>query len=373
MKIAILTHPLGTNYGGMLQNYALQHVLKEMGHDPITLHYSFGVSWKIKVLSFFSHLFKRMKGENVPLRVWTTQKEYTEITRHTEAFIKKNISTTTHFVFDDLKSQIGCDKEAVIVGSDQVWRGKNPDVTRFYLSDFQELNIKKIAYAASFGVDYWECTPEETLQCARLAQMFDAISVRERSGVELCKNYLHVVAEPVLDPTLLLTKEDYNRLLISKPTGEQEKYLLSYVLDQDSTKQAILKKATEVLQLSEKSVMVEKKFNEVGRKGLEQCVFAPVENWIEGFKDAEYVVTDSFHGTVFSIIYHKPFISIVNKGRGADRFVSLLSLLHLEDRLVENTNDAVKVINNPIDYQMVDVILESERKKSKEFLKINLK
>lgn len=373
MRIAILTHPLGTNYGGMLQNYSLQHLLKEMGHDPITLHYYFGISRRIKILSFFSHLLQRLRGKNVPLRVWTTSKEYAEITRHTEAFINKYIKTTKRFEIGNLKNYLGRDIDAIVVGSDQVWRGKNPNVTQFYLSDFRDLDIKRIAYAASFGVDYWEYDPRVTEQCARLAQKFDAISVRELSGMELCNKYLQVEPELVLDPTLLLSKDDYDRLLTTEPFEEQKRYLLSYVLDQEPSKQEILKEVEITLQLPERSVMVEKKFNEVGRKGLEKCVFAPVEDWIRGVKEADYVVTDSFHGTVFSIIYHKPFISLINKGRGADRFVSLLSMIHLEDRLVESVAEARMIINKPIDYNEVDAILERERRRSKEFLNNNLK
>ena len=119
-------------------------------------------------------------------------------------------------------------------------------------------------------------------------------------------------------------------------------------------------------------VMPEKTFAEVGHKELEKCIYPPIESWLKGFRDCNYVITDSFHGTVFSIIFHKPFIAITNTRRGKDRFVSLLSLLNLENRLVDCYEEAKKIIEAEIDYSKVDTILENKRLESFSFLKENL-
>lgn len=373
MKIAILTHPLGTNYGGMLQNCALQQVLEGLGHTPITINYQFETSLKTKVLSFGKRLLLRIKGERIPLRVWLTRKEYLYITQFTRDFIKEHIKVSELFFLDKIKKQDFGDIDAIIVGSDQVWRGSNPNIEKFYLCDFVNNDIIKIAYAASFGVDYWEMTPKLTARCAKLASLFRAISVREQSGASLCKNFLGVDAQFALDPTLLLNADYYSRIIGEKEIeSNKDKYLYTYVLDNAPYKTQITEKLSEKLSLNTHSVMVRKYFKEVGYSGLSDCVYPPVEQWLRGFKDADFVVTDSFHGTVFSIIFHKPFISIVNKKRGADRFVSLLSMLGLEDRLVDNADDALRQVESPIDFETTDIILDGLRKSSMTFLKDNL-
>ena len=373
MKIAILTHPLGTNYGGMLQNCALQQVLKRLGHTPITINYQFNTPLKTKALSFCKRLLLRIRGEKIPLRVWLTNKEYLYITKFTQDFIKNHIIVSKPFFLNNMKKQDFVDSEAIIVGSDQVWRGSNPYIEKFYLSDFIDNKTIKIAYAASFGVDYWEMSPKLTTRCAKLASLFRAISVREESGVTLCERFLGIEAQLALDPTLLLDANYYSSLIEKNEIKTvKENYLYTYVLDKAPYKKQIIERLSEKLSLNTYSVMVKKYFNEVGYSGLSDCVYPPVEQWLQGFMDADFVVTDSFHGTVFSIIFHKPFISIVNQKRGADRFISLLSVLGLENRLVDNVEDAVRLIECPIDYEAVDVVIDELKKKSMTFLNDNL-
>lgn len=370
MRIAILTHPLGTNYGGMLQNYALQQVLRQMEHQPVTLDYQFGTSWKTKLLSFGSRAMQRLKGKRVPLRAWPTKKESAVISQYTRRFINEHISTSEPFLLGSIANRDFGAIEAIIVGSDQVWRGKHSEVPRFFLSDFQDKNCKKIAYAASFGVDYWEFSDYNTQLCRNLIKQFNAISVREKGGMMLCEDYFDTTPELVLDPTLLLRREDYEKLLVGNRSAlKKDGYLMTYVLDKDPIKEDIIEKVSKSTGLPQITVMVENYFSEVGSSGLNSCIYPPVEDWIQGFKDADYVVTDSFHGTVISIIFHKPFVAIVNKKRGADRFTSLLSQLHLENRLVDNAEEALALLNSKIDYEAVDAVLDKKRQDSINFLK----
>ena len=177
----------------------------------------------------------------------------------------------------------------------------------------KEENLKRIAYAASFGVGDWEYSPKQTRECSKLAKKYDAISVREQSGVKLCKEYLGVDATWVLDPTLLLTKEDYLPICKEIPVCN-EKYLAVYVLDENDEVTATYEKEAAAHGL------VIKKFHADSKSTL------TVPEWLAMFRDASYVVTDSFHGTVFSIIFGKEFKSIYNKGRGTARFESLMNL-----------------------------------------------
>lgn len=374
MKVSILTHQLATNYGGLLQNYALQVVLLELGHTPVTLDYYIRTPTKVKLLSFLNRLYGRIKGDKKPLRGWTTSKEQAYIAQNTNRFINNYISKTDKFELQDSRSLIKNLAEAIIVGSDQVWRGNHKEVHHFFLSDIKNINIPKIAYAASFGVDFWEYNKKQTRLCYHLIRQFRAISVREESGVELCKKYLNCDATFVLDPTLLIDKKYYEKLVNSKCFSEDKDYMMVYILDSSQEKNRIIQEMLSKLGLCQHIVMANKYFKEVGHSGIDQCVFPSVERWISGFMNAKFVITDSFHGTAFSIIFKKNFICIANKGRGIGRFTSLLKLLNLENRLVETVEDiSAPLINSNINYEAVEQILIKKRQESISFLINNLK
>lgn len=373
MKIAILTHPLGTNYGGMLQNYALQTALKRLGHTPETLHYYLPTSTKIKVLSFFSRLLKRLKDQSVPLRGWPTKEEEYVICQNTHKFIEGNINTTKLVPLSEIKSFKINGYDAFIVGSDQVWRGDRGYTHQFFLSDFKDCCVPKIAYAASMGVDWWSFCDKDTELCKDLIKQFKAVSVREESAVRLCKEHLDVEVKLVLDPTLLLDSTDYRNLVSHTSTSDDtEKYMMVYVLDKSAKKKSIIDSASHALNLPIHEVMAKSYFGEVGKSRLQDCILPKVEDWIMGFANSDYVITDSFHGTVFSIIFNKQFVAIANHERGAGRFLSLLSRLGLEDRLVESVEGAKSILNKKIDYTNVNEILASKKEESIAFLKENL-
>ena len=210
------------------------------------------------------------------------------------------------------------DIDAFVVGSDQVWRPKYaPNLGDVFLGFVKTSGVRRISYAASFGVDHWEFSPKQTKFCSALAKRFNAVSVREESGVKICKENLGVDATWVLDPTLLLDKEDYAEICKDVPV-ETKQILAAYVLNIDDS----------ILGLC-KSIAKE--------KGLELKVFSAdtkakisVPEWLAMFRDASYVVTDSFHGTAFSIIFGKEFKCLYNESRGSARFESLLNLYNSE-------------------------------------------
>lgn len=371
MKIGILTHMLSTNYGGLLQNFALQTILRELGHDSVTLNHQEGVSLKTKILSMASRIVRTLKGEKVPLRVWPKKKEWDVMAQNVTPFTHKYIKTTPEFKMRYISQHVPKDLDAIIVGSDQVWNVKYlKPIEQFFLSDFQNTCVKRIAYAASFGMNTWQYTDSETANCSNLAKQFNAISVREKSGVGYCKDYLGVDAELVLDPTLLISPNYYVNL-VKKANLEAlpSKMMMVYVLDESSEKIAILKHVSSELGLVSHSVMAEKQFKDVGKKQLSSCIFPCVERWLQGFIKSEFVVTDSFHGTVFSIIFNKPFVTILNESRGRDRFVSLLNMLNLSNRLVTTVEEASKVLQTDINFYEVNQRLQTQRRKSIDFLK----
>lgn len=370
MNIAILTQPLHTNYGGLLQNYALQSVLKRLGHEVKTINIGTKDTYSIYIYECFKVLIKKMLGrkEFYPL----PPNHKLRIRENTNTFINKNINTTNPLKWINKNFQDKYKFDAYIVGSDQVWRpAYNFRIQDMYFEFLQEHTVKRVAYAASFGTDLWEYTQKQTLICAELAQKFDAISVREASGVELCKDHLNVVATHVLDPTFLLQREDYESLLNSIEVNKNKDQLTVYILDLDENKKRFIDQVTVSLGLS--ICFIGNPHFENQRINYNKRVAPPVESWIQGFVEAKYVITDSFHGTIFSIIFNKPFITIGNTMRGLTRFKSLLNIFNLEDRLVHSLNElSPAILESKINWMEVNRTLSTEKEKSLEFLIKNL-
>ncbi len=375
MKICILTQPLHTNYGGLLQAYALQTVLKRMGHDVLTEdrkrlvpHLSF---WgRLKQIS----ILRRMAGKTpYPVSPEPPLRQF--LSCNTDRFIGNNISMTLPVYGDSAFLQEKYNFDAYIVGSDQVWRPiYSPNLSNYFLDFTLGHHVKRIAYAASFGTDEWEFTSKQTAECSELVKKFDAVSVREDSGVKLCKRYFGIDAVHLLDPTMLLEKEDYINLVIAEDEPVHRGNVMTYFLDRTEEKDLMVDMICQRLYGTSFSVMPEKQYCEVGPRGLSRCIFPSVTSWLRGFMDADYVVTDSFHGTVFSIIFNKPFIAIANKERGLSRFSSLLKMFGLEDRLVFSAEDlTVELLSGKMDFNKVNAIRRYEQAKALMFIENSLK
>lgn len=378
MKIGIFTQPLHTNYGGLLQNFALQKTLKNQGHEVWTINLPFRKnqfrSKKGMIKSFIKKYILGRKNIKV-VRLQPSPEQRKLIRQHTDRFLKENIAQTDIVpTTKDIKLIEKYNFDAFVVGSDQVWRPMySPGIQTFFF-DFlkNDPKTKRIAYAASFGVDHWEYSPSDSKACRELASQMGAISVREDSGIKLCSDYLGVKAQQVLDPTLLLPKEDYEELVKKDGIRKRKNSLMAYVLDTAPDKQAVVTKVAQKLNL-EINMVMPKPFDKEYNENISPCIYPPVTEWIAGFMNADFVVTDSFHGTAFSIIFNKPFISIGNKGRGISRFTSILKLLKLEDRLILDASELTdELIDSKINYKKVNEILDAERNKAFKFLKNNL-
>lgn len=362
MKIAILTQPLRANYGGILQNYALQQILIKLGHEPITLAKN-----PIQYISHFRlilELPKRLFTKYILRKrkyIFSEQKKNKLVENESRIlypFIKKHINRVFVNSYENIDYK---QFDGFIVGSDQVWRPLyNWNVLdKMFLSFIpKSCNIKQIAYAASFGTSEWEYNEEQTKNCTELINRFDAVSTREIDGVDFCQKYLgYKDAVSVLDPTLLLDKTNYLELCTNIiPQGDN--ILFAYILDKNPL---IIESIEEIAK----------------RKGLNlklvsahaDCSLS-VEEWLAMFRDAKCVVTDSFHGTVFSIIFNKEFYTIANQARGESRFSSLLFKLSLTDRMYNSISEIE--INRNIDWINVNNKLSELRDYSILFLKTNL-
>ena len=360
MKIGLLSYHRNYNYGWNLQCYALMAVLKSMGHEVTLIN-------KAK----FSKQSRLGRFKRVCIRMLHLNKEksYEDVQKEKgvkmASFFDNYIFPRTHCI----KNQQGYSKlphfDALVVGSDQVWRQKLVSPLADYYFNFIDYPAVLISYAASFGVDYAEYSDEEVKRCGKLIEKFKAVSVREPSGVKLIKDIYKWRCNPVVmpDPTILLSHQDYEKI-IGTSTGKSSG-LFCYVLDITSDKEKVIEKISTIYSLNPNIISLDTK-----------KVYPPVEEWLQSFRNAEFVFTDSFHGCVFSLIFRKPFIAYGNAKRGMARFFALLDSFGLRDRLIESSSDMEQMdmlsIRN-IDKDHLDTIQSELRKKALDFLSKELK
>ncbi|MCQ4294870.1 polysaccharide pyruvyl transferase family protein [Pseudomonas stutzeri] len=371
MNIAIMTQPLGQNYGGIMQAWALQQLLKNAGHQPVTIDRQADAKGRTYYAARFGYrtLQKVLGKRKAPINF---ERHLPMILRQTNGFIEKTINMSEPLNSTaKLKAHFErVQYDAVIVGSDQTWRPcYSPNIYNFFLDFLQGSKIKRIAYASSFGVDEWEYTEEQTQRCAMLSKQFDIISVREKSGVDLCRNHLEVKAAHVLDPVLLLEKNTYEELYKDKKIPRRQG-VYTYILDSADWKNQIVERAKEIFQKPQFSNQAKEKLSSIVTSNLAHYMLPSIESWIKGFADADFVITDSFHGTVFSIIFEKPFVSLINPSRGASRFYSVADELNLRCRILEGYDELSvnRLLATPIDYVDVRRRLNSLREKSTKIL-----
>lgn len=364
MKIALIIFPIHASHGCILQTFALTTTLRQMGHSVTIIDRQWDKpSFTHLCIHAVKVLAKRItRGYDGN---FTDASDKKIIMSELQAFIKRylddRIVLYSNPKYEDFKGY-----DAFIVGSDQTWRPKYvSDVTYYYLGFVpKEANVKRLAYAPSFGTDEWEYSPDLTAICKDLIKRFDAVSVREESGVSLCREHFCIDARHVLDPTMLLIKEDY--LSACGLDMHDDNVLSYYLLDKSEAKMAVISKVCFELNLQSIRVNTE---TENGEAHLSERVAPSIEKWISGFVHSKFIVADSFHATIFAIIFNRPFITIANPERGMSRFESLLAKFGLQNRLVFNADDiSSEILHSSIDWCNVNYILRSEQEKSKKFL-----
>lgn len=362
MKAYILSLPLNWNYGGILQQFALQKILKDMGlcvkllsrRKSRNLFFEALVSFKWGILYPMLSKLRYFRQSNPAVCVESFKKNYLTITK--DVFSGKN-----------LKSQVS-DADLCIVGSDQVWNPEACPCLEDYFFDFIEKDskIKKVAYAASFGKDTFDIGQNKILQISSLIKDFDAISLREDSGVSILTKTFNISDVKVLpDPVLLLEPKFYNEVIGKKVRKKQQ--LFAYILDQTEAKRKFIELVAKTLNLeiiyflpfkghsrSKKTYFFEK-----------ECT---VENFLSGFRDSAFIVTDSFHGTLFSLIFNVDFLSFRNEERGSTRFENILEKVQLTNRLISPFDD-IDLINNKVNWDEVNHVLYALRELGKNFIK----
>lgn len=319
MKIGILTHPLRYNYGGILQCYALSTYLKKGGHEVMVIRRDHN----LPSLKYFARqLLKR-------LHIKPYYNKIDEIKgSKIKGFVNKHFVRTKPIYSQSSMLNL-CNKyhlNTLIVGSDQVWRrsfamnyGYN------YFLDFAPSGVRNLSYAASYGLSEWQYTPEETKIIKNLISRFKAVSVREDEAVSLCLNNLSLKAQQVLDPTLLLKKKDYMAITSSRLI--EHPYLFVYWLGDKSRMDKAINSFKEQYDGRIKVISLR-----------ETSVLPPVEDWLSYIKNADRVLTDSFHGCALSIIFNRPLSVCLNESGGTGRINSLFKMLGISGDSIEKNN-----------------------------------
>ena len=320
-----------SNYGALLTAYAIQSLINKLDYNPLLIDNSYR----------HNNLISENFAKNFEQRYLKTSNKV--------------------FLYNDFNN-LNKKSNIFITGSDQILR---PIAARErlsqYLQDFVSVDSKKITMAASFAVDKKTLLEETDFQILEKMKTslksFDFVSVREKSGVEICKDLFDIDAEWIIDPVFIMNKFNYDKL-IKNSTKDFSNKIVSYVLDPNKKYNKAYK-------------YLEKKYN---RKILKTAYSnISVENWLASIKNCEFLITDSFHGMCFAIIFNKPFICITNQKRGATRFESILEMLNIENQCINDINEIYeKDCIFKIDYEKVNRRITEEAQRGLDFLKKTL-
>lgn len=366
MKIGILTVPFNNNYGGYLQCYALMKTLRNLGHEPVVINRRQNIELQVvnRIKAFVAN--KLLGDKSRMYNVKTMEAYYAMKGINMYPFVKKYLTPMTLPLYNssNYRDLDYLKLDAVIVGSDQVWRPQYvPNIKEYFLKFFPP-NVRRIAYAASFGSDKLEYNERDLKECSLLLDSFYAVSTRESSGQKILSEYMgRVQSKVVLDPTMLLNVEYYQEVMGIQPL-QKDKYVFAYILDRTQWKENFVHKISSYCSYMEFDIMKIDKL----------APLYSIETWLKGIYSSDFVVTDSFHGTVFCILFNRPFYVIGNEKRGNSRMLDLLYMFGLENRLLYDGAKCIDEFNLDIniDWKYVNERLTLLRKESIEFLKQNL-
>lgn len=369
-NIKTITFHNAYNYGAMLQTYALQSKIKNLRYETEVINFlseKLEKDYEVKFFNFSNGVKKFISS----LTSYSIRKKRAEIF---EKFLREKIKLTEkrYLTIEELRK----DSESFdicITGSDQVW---NPAIvySPAYFLDFGNKKMKRISYAASFGQE--KILKEYEEKVGEHLKKFDYISVREKSGINLVKELSEKYAVQVLDPVFLLSKNEWRKLEnnIVKDFGLEDGYILIYSMEKNPLVMEIAEKLKKYLNkpivVIHSSYGIMTQIEILKSKNINIPVAGPQE-FVTLFANADCIVTNSFHGTAFSIIFDKPFLSVPHSTRNT-RLQSILELLKLEKRFVsiDDRNLSGKELFNKakLKDKNTNLLLQNEIKKSEEFL-----
>lgn len=366
-KVGIITLHRVVNYGSVLQTYALQTKLEELGYNSTTIDYypeRLHIRGMLKRIKDKGPKYNNIFVRNIARIIIFPS--YLIRFRMFKKFLKKYIHMTEKTFYEE-KDFDGnnFDYDIYCTGSDQVWNsGWNEKIEKPLFLSFAPENKRKISYAASFGKK--ELQEDEKSITRDLLKRYDAISLREKSGVEIVENLGIKNSVHVVDPTLLLNGSDWRNLASNR--FKNDDYILVYNLNRNPKIDKYAANLSKKTGLKVKFLSYQ--LHEFYKKGKISCN-PKVEDFLSLIDNAKYVITDSFHATAFSINFNTQFV-IVYPGKFSTRLQSLLELNGLENRVAKDEND-MTIVDEEINYEKVNSIMKKEREKSFQWLEKALK
>lgn len=388
MRIGIITCWNSTdNYGQQMQVFALQQYLRLLGHDAFLIKYSplqytskyslYKGKIKLFIKSILKMLFPVFRKRDQGL--WNA--EYMQVLqeknkrRRFSEFRDKYLHSTDK-VYTTLKElqKNPPVADAYITGSDQVWHDSlYYQGAAGYFLNFGSKNVRRISYAASIGR---EISEKEIPLFKKNLSYLDKISVREKSALKECKKVGADNVKVVIDPTFLLPIDGYDKILCAENKSFSEKpYLFMYILNVGTTEDTGWPLIEPYIEGKKWEVKIVASSGYLPAQELipnHNNIYATIPEWLALIKNSRCVVTSSFHGVVFSILNHKPFMAILLKGQlsaANNRITNLLSQLNLSERILEENLSLKEQIERPIDWDEVDKRIELLRISGIEFLR----
>lgn len=366
MKIAFITLSCAYNYGAVLQAYAMWKYLQNLGNETVLIDY---ITERYQVEAK-DHVFKvggRWAGNAFMRMIWKTTyyKIERKVQQHFKDFLRKNTRLTPTYYNNEELIEKPVQADLFISGSDQIWNtdfslDKKPD--KPYFLDFAAEDKPRLAYASSFGKNR---LGEEKKEIKKYLEKFQAIGVREKSAIKIIDE-LGLKAEIVADPTLLCSREEWSGMAAGRM--EEKKYLLLF---QIHPKKELLELGRKLAKEKGLSLVIVSP-NPLDRKKMYKWkvrYLPKVEEWLSYFKFAEFVLTDSFHATVFSTIFEKQFLTYA-QNKYNSRITGYLSVLGLPEKSVSNfsSEQIEAALNRRVDYGVVTPIRKEFTEKSKQWL-----
>ena len=370
------------NYGTSLQGYAMLKKIQQLGYEVEVIQYTKRLSAWQKT-QFVVNALRAGEWEDIKHRLMGKQilKKYpayaasiAERTRAVDVYKQKKLILLFHeYIGYDALHKGSLNYDVVVVGSDQVWTPMSLP-NKFFNLLFVDDRVRKVAYASSFGVS--EIPTFQRKATGAYLDRFYRIGVREQRGKEIVEKLSHQKATVVADPTLLLTREEWETEISDARPNESKPYIFCYFL---GTNQEARKAAKALKEKTRYKIITIRHMDEYVPEdelfGDEAPYNVDPNDFVKYISRAAYVCTDSFHCTVFSIIFHRQFMTFYRFAEGSktgrnSRIDSLFKILGLQDRLYAGN---ISVIDNSISYDIVDEKLKSLRENSLEFLKNSLK
>lgn len=348
MKIGLLTYHHSVNNGAVMQTYATCRALRELGHDVVIVD------------------IRQPEGNHTGLTKLITDAVYLKRDADLRRFQSEYYPPLTrrYYSVEELRRdppEVDC----LLVGSDQTW---NPDISgemaMAYFLDFGADGIRRISYASSFGRSEWPADSPITHPVKSALGRFSSVSVRESTGQRILRETFGTDSVIVTDPTMLFC--DYDE--ISGPVAER-KELVCYKLERNQDFYGAIEGVKRMACLPARLLN-----NSFPVKGLRYTYPPGVKEWIRRIGGASFVLTDSFHGVVFSLLYKRNFVAIKSNNGKDSRIVDLMSQLGLQNRLYDSTGALLNdgSWRKPIDYSLVDPVLYQMRAQSWDYLKTSL-